>query len=228
MTYPSCHELSNLDASCSAIQKVGGVASFVYFGSKKAWRDRWIADQQPIIKYETLDSTNYGWVILFSPTEIAGTELAKFEGVEYKNSAGFEAVAGENVNLFNHNLNMILYWKTQAQLELLQSLLISEDTFAIVCTNSGDIKILGLERGKDYSVLGADTFTDKMGLKSASASGGDIVELQGETGVSVAMQAINILNPPYFLIGVQDTLGPENYTTYSDMITQLDLMCANN
>lgn len=228
MTYPSCTELSNLDASCNAIRKVGGVASFVYFGSKKAWRDRYIASENPIITYIDFSSLGFGWVIQFDVNDIAGTELAKFEGVEYKNSAGFEALPGENVNLFNHNLNMILYWKTQEQLDLLQSLLISEDTFAIVCTNSGDIKILGLERGKDYSVLGPDTFTDKMGLKNASASGGDIVELQGETGVSVAMQAMNILNPPYFLIGMQETSDPTDYTTYSEIITQLDLMCVNN
>jgi hypothetical protein len=228
MTYPSCHELSNLDASCNAIQKVGGVASFVYFGSKKDWRDRFIASERPTIRYGSFDDVNFGWLIDVYESETLGNELAKFEGVEYKNSAGFEALPAENVNLFNHNLNMILYWKTQAQLELLQSLLISEDTFAIVCTNSGDIKILGIERGKDYSVLGTETFTDKMGLKSASASGGDIVELQGETGVSVVMQAVNLLNPPYFLVAIRDNESVTDYSTYSEMVAQLDLLCANN
>lgn len=228
MAYPSCLELVNLDASCNAISKVGGVASFVYFGSKKSWYDRYVASEQPIIKYDTIDTTNYGWVLEFSPTEILGTELAKFEGVEFKNNAGFETLPGENVNVFNHNVNMILYWNTQAELELLQSILLSEDNFAIVCTNSGDIKVYGLERGKSYSPLGADTFTDKLGLKNISASGGDILEIQGETGTNVSLQAMNILNMPYFLIGVVDTFDEEDYTSYSDMITQLDLLCANN
>ena len=84
MAYPSCHELSNLDASCNAIQKVGGVASFVYFGSKKAWRDRYISGTPPSIAYGTINTTDYGWIIRVDVTELLGTELAKFEGVEYK------------------------------------------------------------------------------------------------------------------------------------------------
>lgn len=228
MTYPSCLDLANLNASCGAVRKVGGVTSFVYFGSRKTWYDNHIATILPELRYGTIDTTNYGWIIDVDSSGSTGQELAKFEGLEYKNSAGFELVPGENVNLFNHNLNLIIYWHTQEELDKLQTLLLNEDMFAIVANNAGEIKVYGLERGKTYSPLGDAMFTDKMGLKNLSSSGGDIVELQGEMGVAVQLQAINMLNPPYYLIGLVDVLGPTDYTNYSDIITQLDLLCENN
>jgi hypothetical protein len=228
MAYPSCLELVNLDASCDAIKKVGGVTSFVYFGSKKDFYNNFVATTYPQITYGTIDSVNYGWILGFRSLDITGQELARFEGVEYKNNAGFEAVPGENVNVFNHNLNLILYWKTQAELESLQNLLLNEDLFAIVATNSADIKIYGLERGKDYSPLESTMFTEKLGLKNLSASGADIVEIQGETGVSVSLQSINMLNAPYFLIGVDDKTDDIQYTTFAEIVAQLDLLSENN
>lgn len=228
MTYPSCIDLANLNASCEAVKKVGGVTSFVYLGSRKEWQDKHIATILPEFRWGTIDTINYGWIIDLDSSSVNGKELAKFTGLEYKNNAGFEVTPGDNVNVFTHNLNLILYWHSQAELDKLQRLLLNEDMFAIVANNAGEIKVYGLEKGKLYSPLGELMFTDKMGLKAMTGSGTDIVEIQGEIGTSVGLQAMNILNAPYYLIGVVDVLGPTDYDTYETIITALDTLCDNN
>jgi hypothetical protein len=225
MSYPSCVELTNIDATCDAVKKIGGVAASVYIGSKKSFYDNFVTTAMPIIEYDT---TNFGWILEFDSAAILGTELAKFTGIELKNSGSFETVPAENVNVFTHNLNLVLFHYTQEELAKLTDLLLSEDLFAIVATNAGEIKVYGLERGKTYSPLGDTMFTEKKGLQPLTGTGTDLVEIQGEVGVSLQLQALNLLNPPYYLIKVIDTLGPSEYNQYADMLTQIDTLSENN
>jgi len=225
MSYPSCVELTNIDATCDAVKKIGGVAASIYIGSKSFFYKNFENTSMPIIEYDT---TDLGWILSFDSGAILGTELAKFTGIELKNSGSFETVPAEYVYVFTHNLNVVLFHYTPEELAKLTDLLLSEDLFAIVATNAGEIKVYGLERGKTYSPLGDTMFTEKKGLQPLTGTGADLVEIQGEVGVSLQLQALNLLNPPYYLIKVIDTLGPSEYNQYADMLAQIDTLTVNN
>jgi len=227
MTYPSCQSLVNLAATCDAVKKVGGITAAVYLAPRSVLKAN-RPSLFPFLEWGTWDAVNYAWKLHYDETAIAGTELAKYEGVQLKNTGGFEVAAGENVNAFTHNLTMILFHYTQAELKKLQDLLLVEDLIAIVLTNSGDIKVYGAEKGKPYSPDGEDLLTDKYGLKAASGTGADIVDLQGEVGVTIQLTSPNMLNMPYLLGSVYDVDSSTDHFTFSGMQAVLDLLSENN
>jgi len=227
MTYPSCVSLVNLPASCDAVKKVGGVTAAVYLAPRSVLKDN-RPSLFPFLEWGNWGESYDAWKLHYDSTAIAGTELAKFEGVQLKNTGSFELAAGENVNAFSHNLTMVLFHYSQAELKKLQNLLLAEDLIAIVLTNSGDIKVYGAEKGKSYSPDGEDLLTDKFGLKPATGTGADIVELQGEVGVTIQLTATNMLNIPYLLGSVYDVDNSTDYSTFVEMQAVLDLLSENN
>jgi hypothetical protein len=227
MPYPSCISLVNLAASCDAVKKVGGITSAVYLAPRKVLKDNRPLSF-PFLEWGLYNGVDHAWRLHYDSNEIIGNELAKFEGIELKNTGGFEVAAGENVNAFTHNLTMVLFHYTQAQLKKLELLLQAEDLIAIVLTNSGDIKVYGAEKGKTYSPEGVNLLTSKRGLQPLTGTGADIVELQGEVGVSIQLSSTNMLNMPYMLGSVYNIGNTTNYNTFAQMQSVLDQLSANN
>lgn len=223
MTYPSCIELSSIEASCASHKKVGGATSFFYIGSKKLFYDNGVASAVPNLEYST-----EGWKLNYNLLTETGLNLAKFECVILKNTGGFETVAGENVNSFTHSITCILYYKSAVELKRINDLLDAEDLIVFLPTNASDVKIYGIEKGQIYSPNGVDKMTDKLGLKAATGTGADIVELQGEVGVAVTLTSVNMLTLPALLYYVYDVDGGTELFGYPNLVDVLDILSAEN
>jgi len=174
MTYPSCVSLVNLAASCDAVKKVGGVKSRFYIG------------QKPDIASLTFGTNGE----ITAMTLSAGKKLGKFDGVQFKNTAMFETIANETRNLFNQTFTGILYYKTQAELESIEKLLVSNRMFAIIETEAGQLKAYGI----DQNPYNAADLGPERGLNITAGSGSEGVVLADTTGVTCTM-AGEMYNP---------------------------------
>lgn len=167
MPYPSCVTLANLAASCDAIKKVGGVNARFWIG------------QKPDIASLTFGSNGE----ITAMTLSSGKKLGKYEGVQYKNTASFEAVPNETRNTFNQNFTGILFYKTQAELEAIETLLVANRLFAIIETEAGQLKAYGIDKNPFNS---ADLGPNRgLNLSASSASEGTV--LADTTGVTVTL-----------------------------------------
>lgn len=167
MSYPSCLNLTNLAASCDAVKKVGGVTARFWIG------------QKPDIASLTFGTNGE----ITAMTLASGKKLGKFTGIQYKNTAGFEAVINENRNLFNQSFTGILFYKTQAELEAIENLLVSNRLFAIIETEAGQLKAYGIDKNP---FLASDLGPSRgLNLTASSASEGTL--LADTTGVTVTL-----------------------------------------
>lgn len=222
MSYPSCADLVNLDATCDAIKKVGGVTARVWFGKKRDFIDK--TANQYFFKDDP--SSTFGvnvWILHYDDTAIANTELAFFEGVQLKHTGSFELVPGGNVNAYTHNVNLVLYQYTQAQLQKLQTLMLTEDVICIMLTEAGQFKVYGA----DYIKTEPELLT-KLGLKSSAGNGGDIVDFQGEVGFNIQLSATNMETPPFIMNAVLELDSNTEYTSVEDIVTQLNNLASAN
>jgi hypothetical protein len=221
MTYPSCHDLTNLNASCDAIKKVGGVTARVWIGKKRDFIDK--TAQQYLLFSDPLAIFGYDvWVLYFDAVLASVTELAYFEGVQLKNTAGFEVVAGANVNAYNHNVNLVLFNYTQQDIAKLNTLMVDEDMVVFIGTESGSVKAYGFDYDDNNDL------SSRLGMKVIQGTGLDPVELQGEVGVTLQLQAMNMTKAPLVLESVYEEDGANQLTDYQDIIDSLNLLAANN
>jgi hypothetical protein len=219
----SCYNLANLEANCNATKKVGGVTARVWIGAKNLFLND--GNNPHYFEYgNSYTLTDNVWSLLIDEvgTPIAGTELAYFEGVRFKNSGNFEVTPGENVNTFTQNLNLVLFHYSQAQIKKLEQLLITNNLIAFVLTEAGQIKCYGIDK------LLNDTIRNTEGLKPIAGTGADIVELQGEVGVQIQLQA-TLLNMPIVVDGYYFKNWIDQYITGAENIVNLlNTMSANN
>lgn len=167
MAYPSCFTLANLAATCDAVKKVGGVNARIWIG------------QKPDIASLTFGSN--GEVTAMTLT--SGKKLGKYEGIQYKNTAGFEAIANETRNTFNQSVTAILFYKTQAELEAIETLLVSNRLFAIIETEAGQLKAYGI----DKNPFNAADLGPNRGLNLTASSATDGTVLADSTGVTITI-----------------------------------------
>jgi hypothetical protein len=126
-----CAALSKgVQASCTAIKKVGGVNKRVYLGL-----------------LEDLETVTFGTGNIVTALNFKDTKgLVTYEGRKEKNNAGVEIERGENVNLRNHTVNLAVYYETAAQLTTLDDLIETEGLFAIIESNAGVLEIYGMNK----------------------------------------------------------------------------------
>ncbi len=167
MTYPSCVTLANLAASCDAIKKVGGVKSRFYIG------------QKPDIASLTFGTNGEVTAMTLS----AGKKLGKYDGMQFKNTASFETLPNENRNMFNQTFAGVLFYKTQAELEAIEKLLVSDRLFAIIETEAGQMKVYGIDKNPFY----AADLGESRGLNISAGAGGEGTVLADSTGITVTM-----------------------------------------
>jgi hypothetical protein len=216
----SCYNLANLEANCNATKKVGGVTARVWIGAKNLFLNDGVNTNY--FDYSNSYTTVNTWkLIINNSVDLVGNELAYFEGVRFKNNGNFEVTPGENVNTFTQNLNLVLFQYSQAQIKKLEQLLITNNLIAFVLTEAGQIKCYGIDKLLNDNIRNTD------GLKPIAGTGADIVELQGEVGVQIQLQA-TLLNMPIVVAGYYDRLEETFYTTTSDIVNLLNTMSANN
>jgi hypothetical protein len=216
----SCYNLANLEANCNATKKVGGVTARVWIGAKNLFLNDEVNTNYFNFGSSYTDEKIWS-LIINNSVDLVGNELAYFEGVRFKNNGNFEVTPGENVNTFTQNLNLVLFHYSQAQIKKLEQLLITSNLIAFVLTEAGQIKCYGIDK------LLNDTIRNTEGLKPIAGTGADIVELQGEIGVQIQLQA-TLLNMPIVVDGYFDRFESSFGSTTSDIVNLLNTMSANN
>jgi hypothetical protein len=226
----SCSTLINLNATCDAVKKVGGVTARVWIGGRGVWFNNFLAQQTV---YFQPDNTGIDWFMSYDINSIGGNQqLFYFEGVQLKNSASFEVVPAENVNAYTHRVDLVLFDDEADFITItkqkIQGLLEGEDLFAVVLTEGGQFKVYGFEH-KVWQPFPLSSFenyvTDKKGMKAVSGTGVDTVELQGQQGVIIQLEATNMLSAPFVLKGVTDIDSSTTSTNTEDIIQALNLLC---
>lgn len=212
----SCHNLVSLSASCDAVKKVGGITETVWIGKKKDFLNDGV--NLNYLVFDNAHTPEPAWYLFCTDIYLFGSnELASFKGMRFKNTAGFETVPGENVNAFTQNLNMVLFHYSQVDIFNLEQLLLSEDLIAFVLTEANQIKVFGIDKFENGTVRTWD------GLKTISGTGADIVELQGDVGVQIQLQA-TLLNMPVILGGYYNEITLEFSDNVEEMVSVLNLM----
>lgn len=133
-------DLQELDPSCAALKKKGGLKKRV-----------WIGSYDSVVSVLN-DSTGYiDGVSMVSASPV--NKLFKYIGKKLKHNGAFEGQVGENTNVINQNLNLVLYAYTPAEREAIEKLFNSEEVVAFVETEAGQIELWGYETGLTASAL---------------------------------------------------------------------------
>lgn len=159
----SCVSLAlGVQASCVATKKPGGLDKRVYLGL--------VSDLASV----TFGADNSFTAFTFKD----GKGLVQYISKKDKNSATSALEVGENQNLRNHSVNLVVYWETAAQLKTLDDLLDTEGIFVIVETNYGTLEAFGLNKGSNF---------DNFGLKATANDGTSGVVLNDPTAFNLVL-----------------------------------------
>ena len=131
----ACVQLTaGLSPSCAAEKAVGGIDKRVYIGQ---------LDQ---IDWTTTTFGANNEITAFGlTTNVPAYTLKKFIGKKLKNNTVVDGVVGENTNMFNQSLNLVLYARTAAEKKAVNDLFLAEGLFAIVETNGSALSPAQLE-----------------------------------------------------------------------------------
>ncbi len=155
-----------VQASCTAIKKVGGLDKRIYLGA--------IGDLTAV----TIGSNN----TLTSLTFATDKGFVKMIGRKEKNSAGSDIEVGENLTLRNQTLNLSVYYDavgSQATIDLdsIDKIIDNEGMFAIVETNAGTLEVFGINK----------TNFDNYGLKVTANPGTSGLLLNDATAFAMVL-----------------------------------------
>lgn len=166
--------LEGLEASCNALNKVGGVKKRVWVGQ---------LSQLDTVPYTT-DVDGYIDTIDFALASPA-YGLHKFSGKKTKNNGTYELTAGENVNTFNTSAILVLYHYTPADREAIENLVGADDLFVLFETEAGQIEVFGITQG----------------LNASAGTGATGVGLQDDTAFTLTLSGEQLALPKLFLNG---------------------------
>jgi hypothetical protein len=140
----SCVELiAGLDASCAALNKVGGV-------KKRVWITQ--LSQLSATSPYTVGANGYITAITMG-TDGSGNDytLKQFVGKKSKNSIALALTVGPNVNTHKTDFLLALYHFTPADRESIETLINCEDVVVFAETEAGQIEVLGIDQGLNAS-----------------------------------------------------------------------------
>ncbi len=159
----SCVSLArSVRPGCNAKKKPGGADKRVFFG---------LLEDIASISFGTYNSIE---TLTFND----GAGLIEYDLKKDKNSATMALEVGENANLRNHVVNVVVNWDTAEELAALEDLLDAEGIFAIVEQNGGNLEAYGVNKGANYN---------NFGLKASSLDGSTGVVLNDPTAFNVAV-----------------------------------------
>lgn len=168
----------NLDPTCDALKKIGGVNKRVWIGQ--------------LDDIDTITFGTNGEILTFSL--LAGKTLKDFIGKKEKHQGTYELTAGETINLFNQSVILALYFESDAERKAINELVNVEDMFVFVETNSGVIETYGI--ANDTTPLQSNLAYNAFGLKATAGTGnGTGVLINDETTYRVTLSG-NVPNLP--------------------------------
>lgn len=166
--------LEGLDASCNALNKIGGVKKRVWVGQ---------LSQLAAVPYTT-DSDGYVDTIAFA-TASPTYGLHKFVGKKSKHNGTYELTAGDNVNTFNTSAILVLYHYTPDDRSAIENLINADDLFCLFETEAGQIELFGITQG----------------LNASAGTGATGVALQDSTAFTLTLSGEQLSMPKLFLNG---------------------------
>lgn len=172
----ACNTITlGIDPACAATNKKGGLNKRVY-----------ITDKANVTAY-TIDGTSKKVLTI---TMVASTYLYKFISKDnMRNSYKASLVPGENVNMWNHVLDAVLYADTQLEYNAINALCNANEILAIVQRNSGEFMILGLD-----TELGNPTAPEG-GMKAISGEITSGIQINDDTSIKVSLSG-QVSHPP--------------------------------
>lgn len=139
------NDLQNLDPSCNALKKKGGL-------KKKIWVVGYDKATLTVDGDGNVDSITLATA---SPANVLNT----FIGKKLKHNGVLTGEVGENANTINQDLNLVLYYYSQAERDAIDTLFQSEEVIAFIQTESGQIECWGYDTGLMASALTGGTGT---------------------------------------------------------------------
>lgn len=172
----ACNTITlGIDPACAATGKKGGLNKRIY-----------LTDKANITAY-TVDGTSKN---ITSITLVGSTYLYKFVSKDnMRNSYKASLVPGENVNLWNHVLDAVLYADTQLEYNAITNLCNANEIIAIVQRNSGEFMILGLD-----TEIG-NAAEPEGGLKATAGEINSGIQLNDDTSIKVSLSG-QVSHPP--------------------------------
>lgn len=178
----TCNDLiQDLQPNCEGLNKVGGIDKRVWFVQKKN------------VTF-TYDGAGYVNSVSLSSTGSIQNKLYKFISKRDKNNAAWPMTAGENVNTWNHSINVKLYISNPTQALAAESLANADDVVCFYQENADNIRILGIGQG----------------LNGSAGEGGSGTILNDDTGYSLTLSGEERAMPKYFSINGTTATIAEN------------------
>jgi hypothetical protein len=129
------------------------------------------------------------------------SKLYTFTGKRDKNSFAFPLTAGENINTFNHQAMMALYYSTPSELETLNQLANADDVVVFMEGNDSKIYVLGLDKG----------------LNATAGEGGSGILLNDSTAYMITLSGEQTTAPNIFRVNAAASLATNQ--AYLDALT---------
>lgn len=188
----ACTNLTTgLDPSCDALKKLGGLTKRVWIGQLSQLDGYTVND-------DTLDIESINMALNGS----VDYTLKKFIGKKLKNNASSPLEVGDNINVFNQNVVLVLYHRTSLEKSAIEALANAEDIFIIVETFAGQLEVYGID------TTGTESSEDPIGGLNASAGeGGTGTALNDPTGYTLTLTGQHRIICRIFNISTSATLA---------------------
>lgn len=186
----ACNNLTRgLDPSCEALKKLGGLA-------KRVWVGQLSQLDGYTVNNNTLD------IETLTMEDSPASTLKKFVGKKLKHSATTPVEVGENINVFNQTVNLVLYHFTSREKAAIEELVNVEDAFVLVETFGGQIEVYGID------TQGVLTSDDPLGgLNCSAGDGGTGVALNDATSYTVTLSGQHRIMSRIFNVNPSATLA---------------------
>lgn len=192
----SCSDLTvSLNPNCDALTKSGGLDKRVWIGLLK-----------DIDSITFTADVNQVTALTFEATKGFVTAIGK----RYKNNSAMALEVGENKNVRNQSINLVLYYNTPAELGAIETLLDVEGICVFVETNNGEIEAWGVNKGDNY---------DNFGLKASALEGGSGTALLDPNQFILTLSGAHENLQMYFNDTAADPQGLAADIAYLDELT---------
>jgi len=169
------NDLVNLDPSCNALRKKGGLKKMV-----------WIVSYDKVTMTVDADgNVNTVTLATASPANVLNTYVGK----KLKHNGALTGEVGENTTTIKQDLNLVLYYYSQPERESIDTLFQAEDVLVFVQTEAGQIEVWGYETGLAPSALtgGSGTALNDSTAVTVTLSGQqDTLPKVGKFGANLA------------------------------------------
>jgi hypothetical protein len=150
----------------------------------------------------TEDQNGYVNTVTMGMNGSVGYKLKPFVGKKYKHNGQTDIEAGDSVNTFNQQFNLLLYYSNPQHKQAIEQVVNADDVIVFVQLNDGNIEIFGYDFGLDCTAGGGGTGT----------------ALNDDTAFTVTLSGLQKSLPKYFRASPSATLADN--IAYLDAISE--------